>query len=436
MKSRMEKSFKKLVERVGLRFLRSVYRRLDEQVEMLRLLARANAQTRAMVKRQTGGQLNVVFVCHSPSLWGKLSPVFRELHGDPRFNVVLVAVPYRHNSFGNQDYHDDGIAEYLRVEEGVDPIVGFNKATGEWLDLQNLAPDYVFFQTPYDSLFPRSLTSECVSLYSRICYVPYYGILIFKGAVEEITHPVRFFRNVSLVLVGHEMEAQELLERFRGTLEADQVKMVGAPMLDYVRQSKSPEGSKWNLEQSNERTRILWTPRWRTEEGNCHFFDYKNYFMKLAQDDAQVDFLFRPHPLCLKNFLASEELSQDDCDSMLAEFKRLPNAAIDESGDYQDTFMSCDILVSDMSSMMAEYFITGKPIVYTHRVDTFNDFGSELAEGYYWVRSETELGEVLSMLRRGEDPLKVKRQEIIERMFYIPTEGSACVIKNTLKECF
>lgn len=432
----MKKNIKKLIVKVGRKVLIPIFRKWDQQTELLRLVAKSEMQTRAILKREQGAKINVVFVCHSPSLWGKQSPVFKALRLDPSFNVSLVAAPYRHATFGDNNFHDAGTADYIRREEGIEPIIGYDSTSDEWLDLQSLQPDYVFFQQPYDCIFPFSYTSECVSMYARICYVPYYGILIFNGVMEEVTHPLSFFKNVSLAFLGHEKEAEDILGRFCGTVRSSQLEIVGPPALDYVKHSKSPTGAHWNLEYTDKRTRILWTPRWRTEEGTCHFFDYNDYFVELAKRDESIDFLFRPHPLCFNNFLTTGELSQVDHDNMIEDYERLQNAAIDRSGVYEDTFLSCDILVSDMSSMMAEFFITGKPIVYTHREDTFNEFGSELAEGYYWVRNQQELEDVLSTLRRGEDPLKSKRQEIIERMFFIPEEGSASVIKNLLKERF
>jgi hypothetical protein len=410
--------------------------RMDQQAEIMRVIAKAEIQTRAMLKRSTDQKIHVIFVCHSPSLWGKLSPVYQALNRDPNFKTSLIAVPYKHSSFSGSEYHDDGIGDYLKRVEGSDPIIGYDKEQNEWFDLQSLEPDYVFFQTPYDSIFPFAYTSECISAYARICYVPYYGVMIYKGSVDETTHPLTFFKNVSLAFVGNKIEARDLVNRLHGVLPPDQVIMGGAPMLDYLIQTKSPTDGAWNTKKSKEQMRILWTPRWHTGEGNCHFFDYKDYFIQLAKLNTSIDFRFRPHPLCFRNFQAKGELTEKELESMLQDYERLPNAAIDYSGAYEDTFLSSDVLVSDMSSMMAEYFITGKPIVYTHKVDTFNQFGSKLAEGYYWVNNQLELDEVLSMLGRGEDPLKPKRQEIIEEMFYIPTEGSACLIKGKLKERF
>jgi CDP-glycerol glycerophosphotransferase (TagB/SpsB family) len=107
--------------------------------------------------------------------------------------------------------------------------------------------------------------------------------------------------------------------------------------------------------------------------------------------------------------------------------------SLDETGDYIDTFIASDVLVSDISSMLLEYFVTGKPIIYTHRVDTFNELGRKLSEGFYWVENSTELQETLDMLMGGNDPLKFKREELIREHFYMPEGGAGVMIKDTLQ---
>ncbi len=408
---------------------------LEQSQKKIECLQRELQLLRSEARVGKAQPLHIVFVCHLPAAWGKLSPLYEVLLKNPAFKTTLVCVPYRHSSFGDREFHDGGMETRL-IEQGFEYISGYNREKKEWLDLQDLAPDYVFFQTPYDHQFPYEYTSECVSAYARVCYVPYLGILIFKGEVEEITHPLSFFKNLSLVLVGNSDERNDLLKRFHGVLKTNQVVVTGSPMLDAILHTDSPNSCAWNKERSECTKRILWTPRWRTEEGNCHFFDYKDYFFNLAGGNENVDYLFRPHPLCLQNFASTGELPQADQDKMLEEFDRLPNAKIDSSGDYRDTFLTSDILVSDMSSMMAEYFITGKPIIYSHRVDHFNEFGTKLAQGYYWVRNQTELDETLKMLLRGEDPLRETRIKIIEKMFFLPEEGASAQISKELEKQF
>ena len=181
--------------------------------------------------------------------------------------------------------------------------------------------------------------------------------------------------------------------------------------------------------------RILWTPRWTTSESACHFFDYKSFFYEFCDAHQEVDFIFRPHPLCLKNFVSSKEITEEEVAQMRGHYMDSPNMVIDEGGDYRDTFLSCDILISDLSSMMLEYLGTGKPIIYTHRVDLFNDLGRELSKGIYWVRDQDELRNTLEMLLSGNDPLYPIRQGLIKSLLCLP-EGGAGVLERQYVKTF
>ena len=117
-------------------------------------------------------------------------------------------------------------------------------------------------------------------------------------------------------------------------------------------------------------------------------------------------------------------------------YQNLQNAKVDVRKEYLTTFYSSDIMITDISSIVAEYFLTGKPIIYCHKKDCFNDFSRELSKGFYWVRSWDELEKTINMLKSGEDPLYEKRQHIINNVFYINPKGAGYTIKELIKEDF
>ena len=82
--------------------------------------------------------------------------------------------------------------------------------------------------------------------------------------------------------------------------------------------------------------------------------------------------------------------------------------------------------------MMVEYLVTGKPIVYTHRVDHFNELGHELSEGFYWVRNEEELRRTIDLLKGGAYSLRGKRREVRDRVLLTPAGGSGQRIKDAV----
>ncbi len=389
--------------------------RLEEQqyrvaLEMLRARAARN--------RASGKPIRVLFLCHLGSVWGKVEPVFRELESDPRFDVDVVGLPYRHSSFGDDEFHDGGVIDFLRDEVGVEPIAAHDAATNSWLDLQALAPDYIFYPTPYENQYPPSYATAVTKYFSRLCYVPYYGTEIMRGEVLEITHPHSFYANLAFAFVSHE-EERRVVQRAHGNATGGLVApIVGAPMLDAIfgPGTSPPSAEAWNFPDASDRVRVLWTPRWRVQEGTCHFPDYSEHLLDFARRHPEMDFVFRPHPLMLENFVANGLMARSAVDDLFARYERTPNARIDVSSAYRDTMLTSDLLISDTSSMMVEYAATGKPVVYTHRVDNFNDFGRELASGFYWVRNQDELDDTLRQLISGDDPMCATRQSVVEKL--------------------
>jgi hypothetical protein len=348
---------------------------------------------------------------------------------DPAFKVSLIAIPYRHSSFGDSEYRDAGMSAYFN-ENGYDFRYGYNKEKDEWLDLKDLAPDYVFFQTPYDYQFPYSYTAKHVSTYAQICYIPYYGILVFRGEVESITHPHSFFRNVNHVFLGNKYEKKDLIVNLREKVRGINIHVTGSPLTDRVLQC---DYNKLYARKSIKKC-ILWTPRWNTSEGICHFFDYKDHLIKLAENNLNINLIFRPHPLCFQNFLTTGEMTKSSLDEFRLRFDNLVNARIDETEDYLESFANSDILITDVSSIMVDYFVTGKPIIYTHKIDTFNHFASHISKGFYWVANQSELDETLQMLLTGADPLKEKRLSITRQLFPRVKKDATSIIIDTLKK--
>lgn len=394
---------------------RDLSRLEDETKESLKCLAIDSQKWKNFNKIHEEQPIHIVFVCHNPSLWGSLESLYNFLLNASGFKTTIVAVPYRHSSFNDKLFHDGGMMAYLK-NEGINFIEGYYKDDNKWFDLQRLSPDYVFFQTPYEHQFPFKYSSFYVSLFARICYVPYYGTLLYDGEVNVVTHPSSFFKNVSIYFVTDAYEKGDAYRKLKGIMQDDQIVISGSLKVDYIYQNQSAIKNERSQKHKNNIKRILWTPRWRTKEGNCHFFDYKDFLLNYAETNPNVDFIFRPHPLCLQNFLRTGELTKNEHDELILRFEKLSNAKLDTSPEYKDIVLSTDVFISDMSSILYEFFMTGKPIIYTHRVNGFNNFGAKLSKGFYWVKNQSELEDTLNMLLNGEDPLLSVRESLIKEL--------------------
>jgi len=166
----------------------------------------------------------------------------------------------------------------------------------------------------------------------------------------------------------------------------------------------------------------------------CNFFDYKDKLLDYCAAHSEIDFIFRPPPQAFIGLNATGELSEKEAVVYKAEYDKHPNTKIDYSKEYLTTFYSSDCMITDISSIVAEYFLTGKPIIYCHKKDCFNDFSRKLSEGFYWVRNWQELERTLQMLKSGDDPLKEKRQELIKSEFQISKAGAGKAIAALIKK--
>lgn len=426
---------RKIARKLRNRFLGSWIRQFEQQEGMIKALADANFRTRSMLKHSQNQPIHVLFVCHEPALWSIFDSVYKTVVEDPDFTATVVALPYRHSTLPEGQYQDKGVFEYLK-EKGVNVIRGYDKEKNEWLNPLSLNPDYVFFQTPYP-VFPESWSVKQISMIAKICYIP-YATCLFAGEVEEGLHPISFFNFTSIFFKESSFCKEIFVKIFKNRDWFNEKKVIlsGLPKLDYLIDHNELIGRVWKRGLQKNIKRILWTPRWRTSEGTCHFFDYKDYFVNYSQKHKDIDIVLRPHPLCLQNFLKTNELSASDLERMENEYDNSLNMAIDKTGEYIDTFLTSDVLVSDISSMLLEYFVTGKPIIYTHRVDVFNDFGRQLSKGFYWVKNSAELKETLEMLIAGNDPLREKREELIKLLLFLPEGGAGLRIKEVIRTDF
>lgn len=399
---------------------------IDHTDSRLRIVADSALRTRLVVRRYRNDPIRLALVCHSPALWGMFDSLYWEAEADPQFEIVVIAVRFPSDTSAHGPVPLEGMHEFL-ASRGVNVVRGRGSdEADEWLPPESLRAHYVMYQTPY-SHHPPGWSARELSLIARVAHID-YGTVLFREDVEAIVHPESFFRHVSLICVENDQAAEISAARFskKAWFSEDKIQKVGYPKLDYLvgstRQELEADAMVWPRGLSSDVTRVLWTPRWTTAEGASHFFDYANYFIDFAEAHHEVDLVFRPHPLTFQNFLDTGELSEDEARRLEFTYAEAPNLAIDKTGDYRGTFAGSNILVTDLSSLMLEYLATEKPIIYTHRVDLFNDLGRRLSEGVYWVRSESELDAALAALMAGHDPLMEKRRELAAWLLGTNTE--------------
>jgi len=401
---------------------------------IIRKIANEKIDLRLKNKKLKNEKINVVFVCHRPAVWESLHSVYDAMKQDEAFNVTIVAIPNKKELpvkwLNHEEYESEGAEEFW---EKYGCINGFNYETKEWFDLKKLNPDYVFFQQPYNITRCPQYKSWVVAGYAKICYVAYASNFIGSGIFEETT-PVDFVRDVSVFFTQNKMD-DELVRNYLKQIKNNFTKAVitGFPRNDSIIFHQPQEVDIWKHTKEAGRFRVLWTPRWCTNEGNCNFFRYKDLLSTYMLNNDTYDFVFRPHPQAFANWISSGEISTEDLEAYKNKFMSSRNMNIDNNYDYLNTIYMSDCLITDVSSFIQDYFFTGKPVIYCHNKDCFNEFSREMAQGFYWVENFEQLVKTLEMLSSGVDPLKGRRQEILKSLFSFGELASEKVKKYILE---
>jgi len=426
---------KKVLKKIR-KTLRKFIQRVFHLDEIYRYRAKRLFKKRAQKKKKNGDPITVSFVCHDPALWTMFESLYNAMEKDLRFYPQVIVLSKREDIKRRGTLCNAEMIKYCKKHR-LNMVEGFDVSRMKWRKPTHFDSDYLFFQTPY-SFFSKAWSVARVSRRAKICHIPYgFGLFEWDG-FYTMNVPELFLKYTSFVFHENTTMQQSLKKRCgnKPWFSRVQTRVTGYPKFDYLDYYKDLNGSVWRRGLTPNVKRILWTPRWNTSEGNCHFFEYKDFFHQFCSKNKRIDFVFRPHPLCFQNFLKTDELSEKELENMRLDYASSSGMFIDESYNYQDTFLTSDILVSDTSSMLIEYFLTGKPIIYTYKLAATIDFGKEFAEGFYWVKNEAELRETLNRLIQGKDPLFERRKRIIQDMIYRPEGGAGERVKELLYEDF
>lgn len=93
------------------------------------------------------------------------------------------------------------------------------------------------------------------------------------------------------------------------------------------------------------------------------------------------------------NFINTGEMSEEDVNGFIEYCNRENNIIIDVSEEYAETFWKSDLLIADISSIIPEYFVMRKPIIYCHSNINFNyvDYACDMIKSCYEVYNSEEL---------------------------------------------
>jgi hypothetical protein len=307
----------------------------------------------------------VAFVTFYYEAWDSLAEIYSRMLDDPRFEVLVVAIPRK---LTGDAYWDDasGVSDFF-ASLGIDHVIGTEDAS----ELREWAPDYVFINYPWQRNYQKAYRADELVKFTRIAYVPYYSLPIVNEPGDEDVaghlYTQRSHQLASLIFTQDKFVRDAYAETSRG---AEHVFFTGSPKVDaLIHSAEKAAGQRAAVARSeNDRTRVLWAPHHSYSPHWLNFGTFAQMYLEMldwATAHPEVDVVLRPHPFMFGTLVDREVISDSDLDAWLAGWDALPNTSIDHASGPAELFVNCDVLLTDGISFLAEYpLVTGKPSVF------------------------------------------------------------------------
>lgn len=414
-------TFDKLKERLpkGLRiFLRTRHIWLNNNITLnIRCYIGMCRRKKLMEAQCYNKKKRIVFLCSEPTSWNSLKTIYMAAKADNRAEIFLLAVPNYTKT--NEMY------QFLK-ENDCNVIDAY--ANDEWFNLEKFKPDIIIQQTPYNAQLPVSYRNSSTSKYAKVCYIP-YNYNFSKAMHLDIEYNKDFLSHVYAIYADNKTVESYLCEKISShkLFKGIHIFYMGFPRFDLIKERKLEE---------HKNLKYTWIPRWSLDTvNNCgtSFFTYFDLLVDYFNQNLDDELIIRPHPLMFSNFIKVGAMTQQDVVHVKERIEVLPNVSFDTEKDYWVSFDKTDILIADFSSLVVEFGLTGRPILYCGERDDFNFETQEILDSMYIVQDKDDL---VNQLKCSKDYIifNKKRAELQKNFTALNIKKSGEMIWNSIME--
>lgn len=403
--------------------------RLREALDLHRTaLGAVSAQVTSRARRR------VVFLAQHPPMWTNSASVYAAFAADPTWEVAIVALPYLIPTFQGQYDESNAVFDFL-TRKGL-PFV-----RGDEFDLRPGFADVLFVENPYDYTRPKGWKiPDLIDLVPRLAYIP-YGIEIGAGRQNNLMVMSLTLQQVAWRVFARSERQRQAYGRHCVSGNAHVV-VTGHPRMDVL--LDLPLEHDVELErQIGDRKAVLWNPHLdarlngtRFGRGFSTFLGWRFFMLEEFARRPDMFLVIRPHPQLFSMLHAHGVQTQAQIDAYFARCAALPNVVIDRRPSYLAAFAATQAIMSDASSFVLEYAVTGHPVLYLRNPGSpgLDPDGEFVTKYCHTADTEAEIRRFLDRVAAGQDPEGDLRRAAIREFMFRPQGGVGAAIKRTVDE--
>ena len=374
--------------------------------------------------------------------WDAFAELHRMLLADPRFEVLVVAVPRKLT--GDAGFDDaSGVSAFLNERNIEHQNWAFDDQFEAGRRLREWHPDYVFLNYPWQRNYQKGLRPDQLVQFTRIAYVPYYSLSLVRepgtdGSFSEEVAPHYFTQRTHQLASLVFAPSSSIKKAFATTSRGDDgVVVVGSTKLDALVAEVAAVTQVGDVAETRAHTRITWAPH---HSYSPHWLNFGNFaetcwqMLDLARNNAQTEFVLRAHPFMFGTLTDRSVMTAAEVADWQAQWAALPNTSDGAELSLAEVF-DTDLLVTDGISFLAEYpLAVGRPSLFIERPDhwRFSEPG-ELAAAASVRVSVAEVADRVQRFIDGEALPALMAEIAALRAATMPNPGSsAAAIKDAL----
>lgn len=362
-------------------------------------------------------KIHVVFYVYDLTKW-KCQFVYEEFLKDERFDVKVLVTKSAAENIDNPSYQsiEDVKKCYdFFVSKGLNVELAYDIEKDKFIPFKKFDPDIIFYQHPW--YVETSQGPVVCSKFALTCYIPYY----FPIETDKVDYYLRFHQYVQNYYVLDE----QTKEKYQSKMDNSGInlKVVGYPHLDYFLNN-----------QIDSEDYIIYAPHWTVAAQGLAYstFEWSGKFLLDYAKNSNKKWVFKPHPLLYKSLIDNNIMSKEEVDNYYKSWEKIGIRY--EGGDYLELFEKSSMMITDSSSFLGEYFVTGKPLIHLMSENSqFQKSENPILKSHYRVESLSELKKVLEELPQN-DCKKDCRLALLNKIEVNKIAASKRILKDILNQ--
>ncbi|MDW0116945.1 CDP-glycerol glycerophosphotransferase family protein [Sporosarcina thermotolerans] len=352
---------------------------------------------------------HIVFFAELGQKWDSMQSVYEAFSQRSDCEVSVVLTPIFRTVETNGKIETDFIYEDYLTSLGIN-FIPYNK-----YDITKHLPDLVLISNPYESVTLPQFWPENIAKYTKLVYLPYYTTLISDDASIQVNcqFPVTKY---AWRIIAQSEKVKELHKEF-SPKKGSNVLVTGLPKWDEGFLSTTHRNIEWDSKLKGKKV-FLWNTHYNITSNNGTLLEYGTSLIEHFFDRDDISLIWRPHPMTDTIFKLYQPQYLNKWEYMKEIINKSSNIVLDNNASSYMSFNYSDALISDYSSLLAQYLLTEKPIIWVKK--NKEEIVSDETQYIFPINhleqatSLREIQDFIDRVKSGVDTTKNKRLQIIQ----------------------